>query len=457
MGFRYRKSINLGGGVHLNLSKSGVGASVGVRGFRHTLSPRGYTRTTTSLPGTGLSYVRQRSLKAGRSGGGDEGHAFAPALYEPPPDLYEPRPSKPDPPPHPGLFASKVERRFAEGSEKVRSGDFTGALASFKQAVAADAKGKTLADDFVVGVIHSRLGQYQEAIPSLETVVQSEQPLDDRLLNRYLSDLEVEIACGDVFVASLRPDAVAATFLLAECYEHRGRHDEAIGLMQRLYDAHPVDTLLVGLCEMHAKAEEWSDVVDALRDKDFAGVEGENDLGEHDLGFMLQGLQSAALEATGEREQGFEAMERFLRTRVDQALDPQVDLIALLTWQASFEKWDGMIALIAEREVTNIDDGTFRMKLLQAQALEAKGLNEAALEVYRDCLSFKPREEIAMPTRAQSAAALRRRDPELLREARYRRGRLYLKMGKHKQATTDLSRVYAEDPDYKDVARILEP
>jgi len=44
------------------LSKSGVGWSVGGRGYRYTKSPRGYTRTTSS-PGTGLSYVKQRSTR----------------------------------------------------------------------------------------------------------------------------------------------------------------------------------------------------------------------------------------------------------------------------------------------------------------------------------------------------------------------------------------------------------
>ncbi len=32
MGFRYRKSINLGGGFRINLSKSGIGYSWGVKG-----------------------------------------------------------------------------------------------------------------------------------------------------------------------------------------------------------------------------------------------------------------------------------------------------------------------------------------------------------------------------------------------------------------------------------------
>ena len=38
MGFRFRKSINLGGGVRINLSKSGIGYSFGVPGLRYTKS-----------------------------------------------------------------------------------------------------------------------------------------------------------------------------------------------------------------------------------------------------------------------------------------------------------------------------------------------------------------------------------------------------------------------------------
>lgn len=36
MGINFRKSINLGGGFRINLSKSGIGYSWGVKGFRVT-------------------------------------------------------------------------------------------------------------------------------------------------------------------------------------------------------------------------------------------------------------------------------------------------------------------------------------------------------------------------------------------------------------------------------------
>lgn len=57
MGFRYRKSINLGGGFRINLSKSGVGYSWGVKGYRVTKTASGKTRKTYSIPGTGISWV----------------------------------------------------------------------------------------------------------------------------------------------------------------------------------------------------------------------------------------------------------------------------------------------------------------------------------------------------------------------------------------------------------------
>lgn len=56
MGFRFRKSVNLGGGFRVNFSKTGVGYSWGGKGFRVTRTAKGTTRTTASIPGTGISY-----------------------------------------------------------------------------------------------------------------------------------------------------------------------------------------------------------------------------------------------------------------------------------------------------------------------------------------------------------------------------------------------------------------
>ena len=59
MGWNWRKSFNFGP-VKINLSKKGVGYSLGVRGFRVGQNAKGQSYTQTSIPGTGI-YKRDYS------------------------------------------------------------------------------------------------------------------------------------------------------------------------------------------------------------------------------------------------------------------------------------------------------------------------------------------------------------------------------------------------------------
>ena len=63
MGLRFRKSINIGP-LRINFSKSGIGFSLGVKGFRVSRSAKGKMSATSSLPGTGLSYVQNLDAKS---------------------------------------------------------------------------------------------------------------------------------------------------------------------------------------------------------------------------------------------------------------------------------------------------------------------------------------------------------------------------------------------------------
>lgn len=55
MGWVYRKSINFGP-IRMNLSRRGVGYSVGVPGFRTGIRATGRPYTRVTMPGTGMSY-----------------------------------------------------------------------------------------------------------------------------------------------------------------------------------------------------------------------------------------------------------------------------------------------------------------------------------------------------------------------------------------------------------------
>lgn len=63
MGLNFRKSIKIGP-AKVNLSKSGIGYSVGTKGLRVTKKAGGGTRTTASIPGTGISYSSSSKKKS---------------------------------------------------------------------------------------------------------------------------------------------------------------------------------------------------------------------------------------------------------------------------------------------------------------------------------------------------------------------------------------------------------
>ena len=68
MGFRFRRSINLGIG-RLNLTKRGISSiSTGVPALRVNIGKRG-TRTTVGIPGSGVSYSTSTNARTTRNTG----------------------------------------------------------------------------------------------------------------------------------------------------------------------------------------------------------------------------------------------------------------------------------------------------------------------------------------------------------------------------------------------------
>ena len=56
MGFRFQRTIRIAPGVRLNLSKSGIGGSLGRKGLRLGLDAKRRKYFSVGLPRTGLSY-----------------------------------------------------------------------------------------------------------------------------------------------------------------------------------------------------------------------------------------------------------------------------------------------------------------------------------------------------------------------------------------------------------------
>lgn len=103
---RFRRSVKLAPGVRLNVGKKGVtSVSFGGKGLRHTAGTGGRRRTSVGAPGTGFSVYGTSSAKAQRS---TSQRTAIPA----------------GPPLKPGFLAKPVERRFYEGLEAYRRGNW---------------------------------------------------------------------------------------------------------------------------------------------------------------------------------------------------------------------------------------------------------------------------------------------------------------------------------------------
>ena len=119
MTFRFWRRIRLAPGVTLNLSKSTASLSLGPRGAKYTISPRG-NRATAGLPGTGLFYTVHDRKRIGRGGA-------APASAVPKRDRLKL-----------GFFQRLItpaeEQRFIEGIRALNEGDQDAALSALEDA-----------------------------------------------------------------------------------------------------------------------------------------------------------------------------------------------------------------------------------------------------------------------------------------------------------------------------------
>ena len=69
MGLRFRKSINLGGGVRLNFNKRSTGISFGTKGARYSINSNGRKTASVVTPGTGIYWTSSKGGSSSTSKG----------------------------------------------------------------------------------------------------------------------------------------------------------------------------------------------------------------------------------------------------------------------------------------------------------------------------------------------------------------------------------------------------
>jgi tetratricopeptide (TPR) repeat protein len=273
-GFRMRKSIKLAPGVKLNVSKSGVGASVGGKGARHSVHSSG--RRTTSLGSGVVPGVYYQSSKGGGRSASAQPQAAAPVT-----------------PKKPGLFAAKGEKELYKA---VKSQDVQAIKRVGEQHPDFRVPSYSLAG---LMMLQSEAAEAERLLD--EVFATGKDPATEKFVTTYLfTRIELSIAQGVDAELPISLDAVGLA--LAELKQDRDDLTGAIDVVERL---EPTTYAAVSLAELYAASSRWDDVIELTE-----GVKNEDDASA-----LLCVFRGQAFREQGFHDAAHEAFKEALRSR----------------------------------------------------------------------------------------------------------------------------------------------
>jgi lipopolysaccharide biosynthesis regulator YciM len=251
MGFRLYKSVRLGKGIRLNLSKTGVGISAGFPGMRYSVHSSGRTTRTVGVPGTGVDYRKDSRTGASGSRSSVRTTRRVPSLPPPPVPLL----------PKAGLLAPKGEKEFVKGIVAFMGGEHQAALLHFNESKARDPAKEHVAEEYFAAFSLIALNRLDEAVALLEEVVRSSVVIPDSLMRKYGIGGHVQVTITPSVLAELPNSSLTAALLLAELYQDRGDLQRAVELLESLGSVAPDAVFALSLGDLYFQLGKADDVL----------------------------------------------------------------------------------------------------------------------------------------------------------------------------------------------------
>jgi len=286
MGMRYRKSINLGGGVRLNLNKKSIGVSAGSKHLRYTVNSAGRRTSSVGVPGTGVSW-RQTSSSSGatrrrggtvRAAGAGPGAGLGPVK--------------------PGVFAPKAEKVLYRSLQAALAQNPPEQWAPGLEQCAADARygvaARVLAGLFLVG------GDPQRAFAALSGVLRSGvDPGGDAFLVKYAAGLSMDVSVSGVQLSlPIGRDLIA--LLVAQLHEQRGELDLAADAGKQMSESRLARVVQAGLAAQTGQAPRAVALTEGVHNVD-------------DLATLALVMRAAAMRELGNFTAALEVLKEALR------------------------------------------------------------------------------------------------------------------------------------------------
>jgi tetratricopeptide (TPR) repeat protein len=290
--------------------------SAGIPGARYSVHTSGRRTRTVGIPGTGVSYVSTTYGGQRAAGGGGASRSLAPA--EP---AYASGAQAAALLPKAGFFSGDGEKRYREGLVAYLSEDKTTAASAFEAALLAEPS--AVSAHLLAAISIEADAEMPRVIRHLEILVTTTEQFPDKLMNKFLppgrSELAIGVKITELIMARVPFDLTGATLLLAEAYQQVHRLDEAIGLVQQLYDANPEDPAIrLSLADLLFADKDYEGVVELA-----SGARNEDDL---TVGMIH--IRAAALHALGHQTAAFDSFKEALAKTAKR--DP--DLLATVRY-----------------------------------------------------------------------------------------------------------------------------
>jgi tetratricopeptide (TPR) repeat protein len=285
MGFRVRKSIKIAPGIRMNVGKSGIGYSAGVRGARVSRSATGRVTRTLSLPGTGLSHSQTLSGSRSRSTPSRSGSTR----------LGAPAPVAP---PKPGMLASAAEKAL-----------FKAVVAGTPDPSALPKIGREHSDYRVLaaameGFLQLQVGNNTRARELLAWVFAQRQELaGHEFVRKYLAAMTITVEVAPAISVELPFGMSTVALAVAELHQDAGDLDVAIETVERIDP--PTTIAALSLAELYVAAARHGDVVDVTNQ--ITNVD--------DATALLCVFRGVALRETGFADAAREAFKEALKSK----------------------------------------------------------------------------------------------------------------------------------------------